>query len=112
MKIGSIILTTILITWLVYSIWLITFMRRMFKNNLKYLLKPNVNFMKKCEAGARYDAVNLKLWKICLIGVFIAPIRLMIAIPIALSTYAMVFLVKSIYGGKFYSLKKNSDSRK
>lgn len=94
----------ILALWFWYGIWFCLFVNRVFRENLDYLRKPNVNKMRNCPHGARYDAINLNRLKICLIGTFILPFRLIFGAAIAFSMHGLTYLVKTAYGGKLFLL--------
>lgn len=100
MSIGSVSLFIILALWAVWGFCVAIFLNKMLNKNLKYLLEPRVNFMRTCQTGARYDAVNLNKWEVYFGAIFLIPIRLAFAVPIFITMYALVWPLKKFYGGK------------
>lgn len=96
-SLGTIVFLVAFALWVLYFT---LFMLRFYTNNLKHLLKPNVNTFRDCEAGARYDAVNFSIWRSIGLGIFLVPIRVFCVVSIMCSMYVWVNTFRSFYNGK------------
>jgi hypothetical protein len=85
---------------IVFAIKYTTFRLRLKENELKYLFEPRVNFMTECEAAARYDAIHVNNWKSILVGAFLTPVRVSVAVVVVLIQWVYVNIQAKIYGGK------------
>jgi 1-acyl-sn-glycerol-3-phosphate acyltransferase len=96
-SLGTIVFLVAFALWVLYFT---LFMLRFYTNNLRHLLKPNVNTLRDCEAGARYDAVNFSIWRSIALGIFLVPIRIFCVISIMCPMYVWVNTFRSFYNGK------------
>ena len=60
----------------------ITFRLRLRNNELKYLFEPRVNFMRKCESAARYDAIHVRGWSSIICGALTIPLKLVVIVMV------------------------------
>lgn len=106
MSILSLIFGLILILWAIWGFVIFKFMSEMMNKNLKYMLEPRVNYMSKSLTGARYDAINIRKWEVYFGAIVLAPLRVLVSLPIFGIMYAIVWSVKRYYGGKSLTIKK------
>lgn len=114
MIIIKIALVLIAVAWGLWAFMITKFMSQMLNNNLKYMLEPNVNIMKKSLAGPRYDAIELRRWEVYFGAIFLVPIRFIISFPLFFIIYLMAIALKRSFNvtisnnqvprGKFYEM--------
>lgn len=101
----SIFLIAFLLIFIAWTLWYIPAMNRVFNVHLKHLFEADVNEMAQFELGARYDAINLKenKWKIILSGLFIAPVRICMLLPLMTCSMLFSHIMMKVFGRKNYS---------
>ena len=93
----------IILLIILFTLWAVYFYQKMntlFTVHLKYFFEPNVNLMAKYPVAARYDAINIKekFWSIYLLGLFIAPLRVLGFILVMSSGQVWTLILMKIYG--------------
>lgn len=90
----------------VFSVQYVIFRLRLKNTELKYLFEPKVNFMRKCRAAARYDAIHVEGWKSIIGGALLTPVRLVVAVSIILVLLAFEKIFNLVTGSKWPCLHR------
>lgn len=104
----SILFNVILAIWVVWAIWITLFLKRAFRDNLDYLLRPKMSYLQKCPPATRYDAGNINKTEIHLGAIFLLPIRFISGAVLMLICFAYIYVLKTIYK---VDIKNSNDPR-
>jgi hypothetical protein len=107
----GLLLITITSIFIVWAIWYILTMWKVYHSHLKYLFEPQVNKMAQYDVGARYDAIHLKkdFLKIVACGVFLVPLRGVFVLCMFIVLNVWTWMMMSLFGSKFISILYFSD---
>lgn len=85
--------------FLLYAIYMYYFVRRLFDNNLHYMTRPSPNIWARCQAAARYDAINIRRWEVTFMAIFFLPLKLIMCLSLTIPVYSWVWIWKTLYCG-------------
>ena len=95
------ILTWVLLPcWILWSVWITIFLRRIYFTNLKDLVQCDVKFYSKYSVAKRFDCINIDINKYVLVGIFLVPLRITSMITLIFIEWIWCLIFAKIYGSK------------
>ena len=98
---GSILLYSVLILWLAYAVYIARFVHNMVTRKLLYGTQMDPNLMSHHQSASRYDMATISEIKLILGAMVLMPVRLLIATPMMLLLFVLIWIPKTVMGGKF-----------
>ena len=78
-----------IILYAIYSVWIITYFRKIIQNDLKFTLNDTKNLPSEWRPFIRVDRRNWRMWEIYFGAVFFLPIRVLSFLSLMLVVFTM-----------------------
>lgn len=87
--------------YLVFCFFMLRLVHGYVNKKLLYLKKMDVNQMAQVPGSARYDFSSIKIWQLYLGSITLFPIRFLLSNSLMCFIFVLVWIPKTIFGGKY-----------